>query len=38
MPSLATMLEDSGRNHPDRVALVQGDRQLTYREVDGQAQ
>jgi long-chain acyl-CoA synthetase len=37
MLSLATMLEDSSHNHPDRVALVQGDRHLTYREVDEQA-
>lgn len=37
MLSLATVLEDSSHNHPDRVALVQGDRHLTYREVDEQA-
>ena len=37
MLSLASLLEDSARNYPDRVALIQGDRQLTYREVDGLA-
>jgi long-chain acyl-CoA synthetase len=37
MLSLATLLEDSCRNHGDRVALVQGERQLTFRDVDEQA-
>ena len=37
MLSLATMIEDSRHNHPERVALVQGDRHLTYREVGEQA-
>jgi long-chain acyl-CoA synthetase len=37
MLSLATLLEDSARNHPDRVALIQGERRLTYREVDAAA-
>lgn len=34
MYSLATLLEDSAHNHPHRVAVVQGDRSLTYGEVD----
>ena len=37
MLSLATLLEDSARTQPDRIALVLGPRQLTYREVDEQA-
>ena len=37
MLSLARMIEDSRHNHPDRAALVQGDRHLTYREVGEQA-
>lgn len=34
MFSLATLLEDSAHNHPNRVAVIQGDRRLTYREID----
>lgn len=34
MLSLSTLLEDSARNRPDRIALIQGERQLTYQEVD----
>jgi len=34
MLSLAVLLEDSARNYPDRTAIIQGDRHLTYREVD----
>ena len=37
MLSLASLLEDSARNYPDRIALIQGDRQLTYQEVDALA-
>lgn len=34
MLSLATLLEETSRTHPDRVALILGDDELTYREVD----
>ena len=37
MLSLATLLEDSARTYPDRIAVIQGDRQLTYAEVDAMA-
>lgn len=34
MLNLASLLEDSARNYPERIAMVQGDRQLTYSQVD----
>ncbi|WP_373987603.1 Pls/PosA family non-ribosomal peptide synthetase [Duganella sp. BuS-21] len=34
---LADLLEASAARHPDRIALIFGDRQLTYRELDAQA-
>ena len=32
--NLATLLEDSAKNHPDRTAVVLGDTRLSYAEVD----
>lgn len=37
MLNLASLLEDSARNHPDRTALVLGDTRLDYRSVDAVA-
>ena len=37
MLSLATLLEDSARTYPDRTAIIQGDRRLSYAEVDASA-
>ena len=37
MLSLATLLEDSARTYPDRIAVIQGDRRLTYAETDALA-
>jgi non-ribosomal peptide synthetase-like protein len=34
---LADLLEASARRAPDQLALIAGDRRLTYRELDGQA-
>ena len=34
MLSLAMLLEDAAHNYPDRIALIQGDRSITYRETD----
>jgi fatty-acyl-CoA synthase len=35
--SVAQVLEERAREHPDRVFLVFGDRRLTYRQVDARA-
>ncbi|MFT4009334.1 MAG: long-chain fatty acid--CoA ligase [Nocardioidaceae bacterium] len=35
--NLATLLEDSARNHPDRDAVVLGDTRLDYKSVDALA-
>jgi fatty-acyl-CoA synthase len=35
--SVAQVLEDRAREHPDRVFLIFGDRRLTYRQVDARA-
>jgi long-chain acyl-CoA synthetase len=35
--NLATVLEDSARSYPDRVAVVLGDTELTYARVDAMA-
>jgi fatty-acyl-CoA synthase len=35
--SVAQVLEEQAREHPDRVFLVFGDRRLTYRQVDSRA-
>ena len=37
MYNLATLLEDSARNYPDRDAVVLGDTRLTYAQVNGAA-
>lgn len=37
MLNLATLLEETARRHPDRVAVVFGDTRTTYRELDGAA-
>lgn len=37
MLSLAVLLEDTARNHPDRTALIQGERRLTYADVNAAA-
>jgi acyl-CoA synthetase (AMP-forming)/AMP-acid ligase II len=35
--SVAQVLEENAREHPDRVFLVFGDRRLTYRQVDARS-
>lgn len=35
MTNLASLLEHSARNHPEREAVVLGDTRLTYAQVDG---
>ena len=35
--NLASLLEDTAATHPDRTAIVFGDRRLSYAEVDGAA-
>jgi long-chain acyl-CoA synthetase len=37
MLNLSILLEDSARNHPERVAVVLGDQRLTYAQVDAAA-
>ncbi|GAA0794477.1 long-chain-fatty-acid--CoA ligase [Spirilliplanes yamanashiensis] len=37
MLNLSVLLEDSARSHPDRDAVVLGDRRLTYAQVDAAA-
>ena len=37
MLNLSIVLEDSARRHPDRPALVLGERALTYADVDATA-
>ena len=37
MTNLASLLENSARNHPEREAVVLGDTRLTYGQVDGAA-
>ena len=37
MPSLASLLENSAADYPDRDAVVLGDTRLTYAQVDGAA-
>jgi long-chain acyl-CoA synthetase len=37
MTNLASLLENSARNHPEREAVVLGDTRLTYAQVDGAA-
>jgi long-chain acyl-CoA synthetase len=37
MLNLSVLLEDSVRNHPDRTAVVLGDRRLTYAQVNAAA-
>jgi long-chain acyl-CoA synthetase len=37
MLNLSVFLEDSARNHPERVAVVLGDRRLTYAQVNAGA-
>src|SRR5690349_19002590 len=37
MLNLSILLEDSARNHPERAAVVLGDRRLTYAQVDAAA-
>ena len=37
MLNLAVLLEDSARNAPDRTAVICGDTQLTYAEIDAKA-
>jgi len=37
MLNLSILLEDSARTHPDRAAVVLGDRRLTYAQVDAAA-
>lgn len=37
MLNLAVLLEDSAREYPDRIAVVDATRRLTYRELDDQA-
>ena len=37
MLNLSVLLEDSARSHPDRAAVVLGDRRLTYAQVDAAA-
>jgi long-chain acyl-CoA synthetase len=35
--SLAALLPEAAAAHPDKVALIAGDRQITYRELDARA-
>ncbi len=35
--NLASIVRSSARRHPDRIALVVGERRITYRELDGAA-
>lgn len=37
MLNLSMLLEDSARNHPDQVAVVFGDQQFTYADLDARA-
>ena len=37
MLNLSVLLEDSARNHPDRLAVVLGERRLTYGQLDAAA-
>jgi long-chain acyl-CoA synthetase len=37
MLNLSVLLEDSARSHPDRAAVVLGERRLTYAQVDAAA-
>ncbi len=37
MLNLSILLEDSARNHPERAAVVLGDRRLTYAQIDAAA-
>ncbi|MFC5820825.1 long-chain-fatty-acid--CoA ligase [Nonomuraea harbinensis] len=37
MANLAVMLEGAAATHPDRVAVIQGDSELSYRDVDAAA-
>jgi len=37
MLSLSTLLDETARTHPERIALIQGDRQVTYAQTQAMA-